>query len=136
MIELNNLPLDLNITAAALSDSDNQILLNSLNLGLAQYKVLAVLAVKQGITQREIAVALDQTEASISRQLTTMFNDGLVKSESKNGDRRVHLIVMTTRGKRIAKKAQAVLAKNNKAVFGKLSVQQRDQFASILKKLR
>lgn len=136
MIELNNLPLDLNITAAALSDRDNQILLNSLNLGLAQYKVLAVLAVKQGITQREIALALDQTEASISRQLTAMFNDGLVKSEPKNGDRRVHLIVLTTRGKRIAKKAQAVLAKNNKAIFGKLSVQQRDQLASILKKLR
>lgn len=136
MIELNNLPLQLQITGAALSDRDNQILLNSLNLGLAQYKVLAVLLAKQGITQKEIAFALDQTESSISRQLNVMFSDGLVKSETKSGDRRVHLIVLTPRGKRVAKKAAAILTKSNKEIYGKLSSQQQNQLASILSKLR
>lgn len=136
MIDLDNLQLKFQLTAAALSDRDNQILLNSVSIGLAQYKVLAVLVKKENVTQKEIAVTLDQTEASVSRQLSSMFDDGLVKSEPKKGDRRVHLINLTPRGKRIAKKAAFVLAKANKEMFKKLSRQQQNHLAGILEKLK
>ncbi len=136
MIDLDNLPLEFQLTAAALSDHDNQILLNSVSIGLAQYKVLAVLVKKQSVTQKEIATTLDQTEASVSRQLSAMFDDGLVKSEPKKGDRRVHLISLTPRGKRIAKKAAGALTKANKEVFAKLSRQQKNHLAAILEKLK
>lgn len=136
MSTIDNIPLLFQITAAALSDRDNQILQQALSIGLAQYKVLAVLAAKGKTTQKDIARILDQTEASVSRQVQTMYDDGLVKTQPKTGDRRVHVTVLTPRGKRIAKRAETILAKQNKQLFGALSATQRKQLGEILRALR
>ncbi|MCA9342893.1 MarR family transcriptional regulator [Candidatus Saccharibacteria bacterium] len=131
-----DLPLQLQITAAALADFDNRILSDSLSIGLAQYKVLASLEGKSPMTQKQIAMKLDQTEASISRQVNGMFEEALVKTEVKPGDKRVHYVVLTPRGRRIKKRAEGLLAKNHKQLFGMISLKQRKVIEAALLELQ
>lgn len=130
-----DLPLQLQLTAAALSDFDNRILTDSLSIGLAQYKVLASVDGKTKMTQKHIAASLDQTEASISRQVATMYEDGLIKTEPKQGDRRVRYVNLTTRGKRIKKRAESLLAKQHRQLFSSVPLKQRNLLEKTLSDL-
>ena len=127
-----DLPLQLQVTASALSDFDNQILHNSLSIGIAQYKVLITLEGKALLTQKHIALRLDQTEASISRQVAVMYEDGLIKTQVKKGDRRVHYVILTPRGKRYLKRAQKILAEHHAQTFASFSKKKQEQLRNTL----
>lgn len=60
----------------------DQILLEQLGIGYAQFKILRVLSDSAYLGQRQIADELGQTEASISRQVKLLQSDGLVQTRT------------------------------------------------------
>lgn len=122
-------------TAATTARQSEQILQDRLGIGLSQFKIMMVLQWNPSVRQRRIAEQLGQTEASISRQVKLMHEDGLLQSTIRPENRREHITTLTSRGERIASQASAVLNQYLSPVFAILDEKQQQQLAELLDRL-
>ncbi len=109
-----------------------QVLQDELGIGFSQFKIMRVLQHKPNIRQNQIAEKLGQTEASVSRQIKLMHDDGLLQSTPKAEDRRENITSLTTRGQRISEQALKVLEDFQAPMFKSLS---KDEQAELLRLL-
>ncbi|MEO8784770.1 MAG: MarR family transcriptional regulator [Candidatus Saccharimonadales bacterium] len=119
--------------AFVLGRQNDQILQEQLGLGFSQFKLMMVLQVKPHIKQKQIADALGQTEASISRQIKLLQQKGLLQSEIRAGNRRQHITTLTSKGLRFTEEARKILKASHQAMFAQLSPKQLEQLADSLK---
>ena len=110
--------------AAQLTKQSDQVLQEQLGIGASQFRILHSLRTEPRTAQRDIAVNLGQTEASISRQVQLMIVDGLLQSARSPKDRREHITVLTPKGDRLHEAATAALAKYLHPMFAALSEKQ------------
>src|SRR5579863_7179639 len=95
----------------------DQVLLEQLGIGYAQFKVLRVIADNDSLGQKQIADELGQTEASISRQVRILKNNGLVSLRIDPANRRQHITRLTTRGYRFTAAADTILGQYQHQIF-------------------
>lgn len=105
----NNIGYLLQHLASSLARQSDQILQERLGIGFSQFKLLMVLQWDPAMQQRHIAEKLGQTEASISRQIKLMHDDGLLESRVSPRNRREHVTALTRKGTRLAEEALSVL---------------------------
>lgn len=74
--------------ADMLSRRTDQVLQERLGMSLAQYKVLQQIAARPGITQRQVADLLFQTEAAVSRQVGLLCSKDLLILKVNKANRR------------------------------------------------
>ena len=135
-MELANIDTLIQKIAIMLARQNDKILLYNLGIGYSQYKILNVLQASTGIKQKQIAIQLGQTEASISRQIKIMYGDGLLQATPQPEDHRVHLATLTTRGKRICDDAQSILKNESEKLLNQFSDQEQDTLIKILKRIQ
>jgi DNA-binding MarR family transcriptional regulator len=109
-----------------LDRQSDQVLLERLGIGFSQFKIMMALKRHTGVQQKRIAEYLGQTEASISRQIKIMTEQGLLQSRISPSNRREHLTTLTTKGDRIAEEAMRVLNDYHSPMFARLSVKQQE----------
>ena len=131
--EINNLGYLLQHVSTLLRKQSEQVLQERLGLGMSQFKILRVLQVNPHIKQREIAYNLGQTEASISRQVKLMIDEGLLMSTVSPRNRRAHMTVVTPKGERLNEAAMDILSDYHRPTFDKISLKQREQLRDVLK---
>jgi len=100
------------------------ILQTYLDIGYSQYKIMLALASSVGLRQIDIAIDLGQTEASISRQVKIMENDGLVRIVTNPSNRREHVISLTQKGLHTYSKATQLLNRAYQPLFSNLTSEQ------------
>jgi DNA-binding MarR family transcriptional regulator len=122
-------------TASGLAHASDQALLSELAVGFAQFKILRALADNDGVQQKQIALLLGQTEASISRQIRLMETEGLLDVEINPANRRERIVSLTTDGTKCLKQAQEIVARVHAPVIGVLSASQQAQFANMLHRI-
>lgn len=118
--------------ALSLGRQNDQILQEQLGIGFSQFKLMKVLQVKSGVQQKQIADALGQTEASVSRQIKLLQDKGLLQIEVSPHNRREHITTLTAKGLRFADEAQAIITDYHKEMFAQLSSKQQEQLVDIL----
>lgn len=96
----NNIGFLLQHIAFSLARQNDAILQDELGIGFSQFKILMVLQWRPNVQQKQIAEQLGQTEASISRQIKLMYDDGLLQSTPRPENRREHVTTLTPRGDR------------------------------------
>lgn len=111
--------------AASLARFNDELLLDRLEIGMAQFKVLCAIEARPYAQQKQIARAIGQTEASVSRQIKLMDRDGLVKIATKPGDRREHVVSLTPRGQRLVSRAQELLNNHLQPLLRNIPVTQQ-----------
>ncbi len=121
--------------AFTMSRQNDQILQERLGLGFSQFKILMVLHRNPHIQQRDIADALGQTEASISRQIKLMIDKGLLRSTANSENRRQHITTPTSKGNRLADEAMVVLNNYHSPMFSRLSEKDQEQLIKILESM-
>lgn len=121
--------------AATLDSTSDKILKESHNLGLAQFRILLVLEASDGITQKQIAGELAQTEASISRQIKILAGKGLIDIEGNFDNKRERRIFQTHQGHATATESVKALNDYHQPIFDALSEEEQSQLSEILKKL-
>jgi DNA-binding MarR family transcriptional regulator len=119
----------------ALTRQNDQVLQERMGIGFSQFKILRVLESQPHIQQRQIAEALGQTEASISRQIKLLHEKGLLQTVVDPKNRRKHITTLTQKGARFAEEAISILAAYHKPMFDQLSAKQQDQLLQILQVL-
>lgn len=88
-----------------------------LGIGFAQYKILNVMSDSKTFKQNELASALHQTEASISRQINILKKVGLVLISANPKNKREHLCSITIKGHKIYEAAEQIINKYNQSVI-------------------
>lgn len=121
--------------ASVLHRQIDQILQERLGIGLSQFKMLALIEWRPGVTQRELANNLGQTEASISRQIGVLVNKGLLVSHVDPAERRRHLAALSTKGAKLLLAAHEVLATAYEPMFAHLNPREKEQLQKVLARL-
>lgn len=132
-MELSNNPGYLLLHLAfTMSRQNDQMLQERLGVGFSQFKILMVLESNPHIRQRQIAEALGQTEASISRQIRLMTESGLLRAQPSIHNKREHITALTAKGVRVVEEAMAVLNSYYGPTFSRLSERQQQQLLDSL----
>lgn len=118
--------------SAVFGRESDQILQEQLGLTFSQFKILMVLADNPTTQQRQIAVALGQTEASVSRQIKLLKSKGLLESRTNPRNRREHRTALTARGERLTEAAQNVLKNFQSGALEHMSSKQQTQLVELL----
>lgn len=115
--------------------TNDQILQEQLGIGFSQFKIMMVLQKKPQIQQKQIAAALSQTEASISRQIKLLFDKGLLQTTVSPKNRREHITTLTPKGVRYTEEARRIMSDFFGPIFENFSDKQLDQLTELLTKL-
>lgn len=108
------------------------VLQERFGIGFSQFKILLILRKKQGVQQRQIADALGQTEASVSRQIHLMRDDGLIGVGVSSENRREHHITLTAKGERLIDVGFEALNDYHKPVFDGLTSNRQQALLNML----
>lgn len=135
---MNNktIPVLLHQVASRLDSHCNQVLVERLNIGLSQLRILLVLQERDGRPQREVAVNLLQTEASISRQVKLLRAKGLIEAQANQQNKREHLLYLTSKGARLTDRCTVILNDYLLPKFEVLSEKEQNNLRSYLFRLR
>lgn len=128
----NNIGYMLQHLSFALARQSDQVLQEQLGIGFSQFKILMVLQWNPSVRQRQIADRLGQTEASISRQIKLLKEEGMLITQLNPKNRREHLTIVTAKGQRLTDKATEILNRYHAPMFAKLSDKQQDQLLETL----
>jgi len=121
----DNLGYLLQHTAFVLARHSDQVLQEQLGIGFSQFKILLLLGQSDSTQQRELAVALGQTEASVSRQIKLLAEDGLVVHQANPNNRRQNITRLTVKGLKVTERATEILNRHHSPVFNELSDRQQ-----------
>lgn len=105
-------------------------------IGFSQFKILMSLMRHTNVQQRDIAEYLGQTESSVSRQIQSLIESGLVSSRRDANDRRQRVTQLTIRGEKLARVAMAGLEKHYAPMFDTLSDKKQIELAELLDTMR
>lgn len=128
----NNLGYLFHHISFVLARQSDQVLQEQLGIGFSQFKILLILEQANGLPQRQIATKLGQTEASISRQIKLLADQGLLTNEVSPSNRRQHIIRLTIKGQRLTEKAMEILNNYHAPIFARLSERQQEQLRELL----
>jgi len=95
--------------AALLYKASDRVLQEQLGIGMSQFKILGAIQNNQRLLQKHIATILNQTEASISRQIKLLHQRQLLVTQFNPKDHREHITVLTPNGRQVINAATEVL---------------------------
>jgi DNA-binding MarR family transcriptional regulator len=114
--------------------ADEQLRLE-LGIGFAQYKVMEAINQNALTKQNTIAKLLDQTEASVSRQVSILQKKGLITVQRVMGNKRAKELLLTRVGEDICRQAEHVLAQIEHETVGELTYQEQIMFEELFSKM-
>lgn len=125
----------INHLAFTLGRLNDQLLQEQLGIGFSQYKLMMVLQKLPHIQQKQIASALNQTEASISRQIKLLHDKGLLQTTVSPKNRREHITTLTAKGLRYNEEARRIMAKHFDPMFQDIGEKEQQQLLGTLTRL-
>lgn len=128
----NNIGFLLQHVASSMARQNDAVLQEALGIGFSQFKILMVLQWRPNVQQKQIAQQLGQTEASVSRQIKLMYEDGLLQAQPRPENRREHITTLTPRGTRVCDQAMEVLNHHHAPTFKNLDAGQQRQLLELL----
>jgi DNA-binding MarR family transcriptional regulator len=106
-----------------------------LGIGFAQYKVLEAINQNMLAKQNTIATLLDQTEASISRQIKILQKKGLITVTEVMGNKRAKELSLTRVGEDIVRQSEEALDIAQSQIVGGLSYQEERLFLELFDRM-
>lgn len=107
-------------------------LATSLNLTLAQCKVLAGIERNEGLSQVKLAESADTDPMTLVRILDRMERDGWVERRSDPGDRRARRLYLTPEAAPVIAEMWAIAEQSRAQALAGLSAEQREQLLDLL----
>lgn len=113
----------------------DEALRKQLGLGFAQYKVLEAVGRNMLAKQNLIAELLDQTEASVSRQVKILEKKTLIIVGTVMGNRRAKELSLTEKGEELLGHCEEVLDLTQASILGGLSYQEQRHFQELFDRM-
>lgn len=129
----SNLLTLLNQLSNELNRRAEQQLQAAFGITLTQYHLLLALEWNPKVPQRQVAAAVGQSDANVSRQTSALKRAGLVSTQPDPNNRRRHLISATPKGMQVTEAAQLML---RNYLQTELKLDNRPQLAGLLPSLQ
>lgn len=98
-------------------------------ISFAQFLVLLPICRGDHISQTDIADATFLTEATVSRHMSALTEEGLLSRKEDPDNRRKHILALTQKGEKELIKAQKIIEKVSKNVFDGIPLNERAHIA-------
>ena len=109
-----------------------QARLSTMGLSTSKARALAVLSANNGLMVNELAVYCVIEQSTMSRTLTAMIDEGLVRREEDDHDSRARRIYLTERGRRAWDEVWPALSAACEGLFAGIPDAERDRFVATL----
>lgn len=104
-------------------------------LGRTQWRLLAYVLRKEGMTQTELARCLEVERASVGQAIDALEGKGLLARHQKDGDRRVWCIVATDKARKLLLELRVVVDEVYAQVFAGFSSEELAQLESFFDRI-
>ncbi|NKB27274.1 MAG: MarR family transcriptional regulator [Rhodobacteraceae bacterium] len=112
-----------------------QAVLSESGLSTAKMRTLAVLSSKSGLLVNELSVYCVIEQSTMSRTLTAMLDEGLVRREEDANDSRARRIFITEKGRALFDRLWPAMGAAAEGMFNGIDEGEREAFVSTLQKI-
>ena len=113
----------------------DEVLHQQIGIGFAQYKVLEAVGRNMLAKQNLIAELLDQTEASVSRQVKILEKKALIIVGTVMNNRRARELSLTEKGEELLSHCEELLDMAQASIIGGLSYQEQQHFHELFNRM-
>ncbi|MBB3981715.1 DNA-binding MarR family transcriptional regulator [Sphingobium fontiphilum] len=137
----SHLPLDsfmpyrLSFTAGLVSEHIAHAYETQFGIDVPQWRVLAWIAERDGITQQEICQRTRMDKVSVSRAAIALNRRGLVERRPHARDGRSHMLALTPSGISLYEQIVPRARELESRIFAQFSDEEREGFMAILRKI-
>jgi len=117
------------------SRSMAQLYAGRFNLSRQEWRVLAVLGEREGLSAKEIAQDSTLDKTQVSRATATLLKDGLIEREEDNHDRRHLRHKLSRKGQGIYREIVPLVLAREEYILSALSDQEADELERLMKKV-
>ena len=134
--EIDDIGSLLHQASASLDRHSDEVLHERLGIGLSQFRILLSLLRDDGQSQVLIAENLDQTEASISRQIGLLKTKKLIDVRPNPVSKREKLIFITGKGLMLGESGLSILNSYHSPLFRDITDHDQAALKTILKTIQ
>ncbi|MGG1073820.1 MarR family winged helix-turn-helix transcriptional regulator [Priestia megaterium] len=100
-----------------------------------RWSIISVLDSQKGITQTELAEAIDKKQTTIVEMIYAMEEKGLIKRMYSERDRRLHYLFLTEKGEELKRTLSPLVKDAHLFVTRQLSNEENTQLKTLLNKV-
>ena len=100
-----------------------------------RWSIISVLDSQKGITQTELAEAIDKKQTTIVEMIYAMEEKGLIKRMYSERDRRLHYLFLTEKGEELKKILSPLVEDAHLFITRQLSNEENTQLKTLLNKV-
>ena len=130
------LPYRLSIASNRVSDAIASTYRSLFGLRIAEWRLVAVIAESDGITQQALCVATLMDKVTVSRGAIALVDRGLVERSANTGDKRSHLLQLTPSGRALYEQVAPKALLIEQELFASFSAQEIDRLRDMLARVQ
>jgi DNA-binding MarR family transcriptional regulator len=129
------LPYLVSVLASNLSKDLAGVYETRFDMSVAEWRVVAHLAMNRNVSVREIYTRVDMDKSKVSRAAARLEENGLIVKGSNAGDRRLLELRLSPKGKRVYAEIEPLALAFEAQVLSRLTPAERQAFRTCLAKL-
>lgn len=130
------MPYRLSITSNAVSGAIARAYRARFGLKIAEWRIIAVLAHAEPLTQFGIAQATEMDKITVSRAVRTLMERGLVTRAVGEADARERQVRLSAEGRQLHRDIAPLALDAERELLGALSIEEREVLMAALAKLK
>jgi len=129
------LPFRLSFTSNLVSDRIARAYQALFGLTIPEWRLVAVIAESDGITQQAIGANTRMDKVTVSRAAIALVERGLVERAPNAGDRRSHLLRLTASGRALYEQVAPKALELEQRIFGGFEAERVERFVAMLREI-
>ena len=129
------IPYRLSFTSGLVSDTIAAIYESMFQLTIPEWRILAWVSEKDGITQQEICALTRMGKVTVSRAAISLTKRGLLRSSPNPDDRRSHLLVLSEEGRKLYASIAPKALQIERQIFQSFDKEELARFVSMLRRI-
>jgi DNA-binding MarR family transcriptional regulator len=127
------IPYRLSVTSNVVSDVISTAYEALFGLSIPEWRVVAVVAEQDGITQQGICIATRMDKVMVSRATLALVDRGLIIRAPNRADRRSRLLALTEAGQRLYADVAPKAIEFEERIFSTFPAEELDRFMAMLR---
>lgn len=129
------LPYRLSLASNRVSAAVASVYQAMFGLRIPEWRLIAVIAEGEGVTQQALGVATRMDKVTVSRAAATLAERGLLERRPNPADRRSHLLTLTAAGRALYEEVAPKALELEAAVFAGFTAKELTTFQAMLDRI-
>lgn len=129
------IPYRLSFTSNLVSDAIARAYEALFGLTIPEWRLIAVIAEHDGITQQTIGARTRMDKVTVSRAAIALATRGLIVRAPNVADRRSHLLVLSASGRELYAQVAPKALELEERIFGSFATAEKEQFVAMLRRI-